>query len=244
MRSTEDTVRTPSATIGVSASTRRERPPARDLAAERAVAALRAGAGQHEVAQPGQPRERRGLRARAVPSRDDLGEAARDQRRPRVLARGRARPPGRWRWPSRSSARRPARRPARRDWCRGGARAPASRALELGRDRLVRRTPPRARRAGPAPPRGRTRARRAPRPRRPGSRSASSCEMRQPCRGSRPFVAETSTAARRDVIAQPRQHRLDEVRGHRDQHGADVGERLARVRGHRRPRRGRRQPGR
>ena len=60
--------------------------PARQRHAERAIARQRPGAGQHQVAESGQPRQRRRLAAQRDRQPRDLGQAARDQRGARVLA--------------------------------------------------------------------------------------------------------------------------------------------------------------
>ena len=77
---------TPSATVSLPASASSSVAPLPDLHADRAVAAQRAGAREHEVAQPGEAGERRRLRAERDAEPRHLGEAARDERRARVEA--------------------------------------------------------------------------------------------------------------------------------------------------------------
>jgi len=62
-----------------------ERTTARELDAHVSIPAQRAGARQHEVAEPGQAAERRRLRAERHPETDDFREPARDERRAGVL---------------------------------------------------------------------------------------------------------------------------------------------------------------
>ena len=64
----------------------RQRLAARERQADLAVARQIAGAGQHEIAEPGQPGERQRVAAHPLREPAHLGEAARDQRGARVVA--------------------------------------------------------------------------------------------------------------------------------------------------------------
>ena len=63
-----------------------QRPAARQLQADAPVPAQVAGAGQHEIAEAAQTRERFAPRAGGARQARHLGQAARDQRRQRVVS--------------------------------------------------------------------------------------------------------------------------------------------------------------
>ena len=77
---------TPSATVSLPRQRFVERRALPDLDADRAVAAQRTGAREHEIAESGEPGERRRLRAQRDAEPRHLGQPARDQRRARVEA--------------------------------------------------------------------------------------------------------------------------------------------------------------
>ena len=79
-------VTTPSATVSLSVRASSSVAPLADLEPERAIAAERARARQHEIAEPGESGERRWLRAERDAEPRHLGQPARDERRARVEA--------------------------------------------------------------------------------------------------------------------------------------------------------------
>ena len=191
--------------------------------------------------EPGQPRE---ASPAAPPSATaephHLGEPARDQRRPRVLARARARrtSPVRDGHHVLQRAARARRRP-RRDSCRGGSAGAARRALEIGARRAVVRGRDHER-GGPAQ-RDLAREGRAGEHRhrpagQPLGEELATCAA--PCRGSRPLVAETQHRLARDAVAHAaRARRRRSATAPRRCTSAAARERLARVGGgdHARP---------
>ena len=83
-------VPTPSATWPSRAEDVGERVAAREREADLAVARQLAGAGQHQIAEPGQAGQRQRAAAQPLGEAPHLGQAARDQRGARVVAEAEA----------------------------------------------------------------------------------------------------------------------------------------------------------
>ena len=224
------TVRTPSATIGVPPPPPRARRP-------RAIGQPSARLRLCEPVQvstrsprPARPAKVAGWRPQ--PRR----RAARSRRGPRVIRAARAFSPSSS--PSTSpvamaitflTRARRARRPPRRGSCTARSAGAARRRCRSERDAA---RPTTATTSAVGRPWATSRANDGPESTatgRPGSRSARSSDMRRPCCGSRPFVADTSSASRGDAVARPPASRVDEVRRHRDEHECGVRQGLARA---------------